>query len=335
MPSSPEECKDVPAAGLAPPKADPTGTDGAVECPQSKIQPVIFCDLDGVLVDFNRGIYRLLRKDASKLYQTKSGIKRLWSAVSRSPKFFEKLHWTSDGRELWQSIYHLQPDILTGVPNSKPHDVGREKYRWCQRELTMPPKAPNKTRRGHEANKKANENSQYNHVEVSTSSMIFNHIDMAARHPQRHDKVSGSKRSKSVDCDNHEIVVNVISCWSRYKHFECVVPGSILIDDRETLQADWERAGGVFVHHTDTPTTLRKLRGLGIPVKHVPDAPTKAATSNHRHGGKPTKAVKSHNHRNKRNGCKHKYVKSSISNSHEEKARIRQEGENPALAEPS
>ena len=162
LPSSPEERKVVPDAGLAPPDADPTGTDEAVECPQKKIRPIIFCDLDGVLVDFNRGIYRLLRKDASKLYQTKSGIKRLWSAVSRSPKFFEKLHWTSDGRELWQSIYHLQPDILTGVPNSKPHDVGREKYRWCQRELTMPPKAPNKTRRGHEANKKVNENSQYN-----------------------------------------------------------------------------------------------------------------------------------------------------------------------------
>jgi hypothetical protein len=38
----------------------------------------------------------------------------------------------------------------------------------------------------------------------------------------------------------------------------------ILIDDRDELATDWERAGGVFVWHTSTETTLQRLRELGV-----------------------------------------------------------------------
>ena len=264
----------------------------------------IYCDLDGVLVDFNKGIYRLLRKDATKLYQTKHGIKRLWSAVDRTPKFFETLHWTKDGRELWQAIYHLQPDILTGVPNNKPDQIGRQKFRWCQRELFMMPACDDsQTTEIHEEGRATTIGGKRTahirggggggggggcgSISIPKCNMVFNHVDMAARNPQRHDTVSGSKRVKkavvpaTTNCEDATttpkeeekeeeiIVINVISCWSRYKHHECTVPGSILIDDRQTLQTDWESAGGVFVHHVNTPTTLQKLRELGIPLKNT------------------------------------------------------------------
>jgi len=38
----------------------------------------------------------------------------------------------------------------------------------------------------------------------------------------------------------------------------------VLIDDRESLQEEWERAGGIFIHHTDTKSTLEKLQRRGI-----------------------------------------------------------------------
>jgi hypothetical protein len=38
----------------------------------------------------------------------------------------------------------------------------------------------------------------------------------------------------------------------------------VLIDDRESLRSDWEAAGGIFVWHTSTATTLRALREKGI-----------------------------------------------------------------------
>jgi hypothetical protein len=49
---------------------------------------------------------------------------------------------------------------------------------------------------------------------------------------------------------------------------------SVLIDDRQKFQEDWEAAGGIFILHTDTVSTLRKLREKGI----LPD-PTKAGVT--------------------------------------------------------
>ena len=38
----------------------------------------------------------------------------------------------------------------------------------------------------------------------------------------------------------------------------------VLIDDRSELRAMWEKKGGIFIHHTDTKSTLLKLEKAGI-----------------------------------------------------------------------
>jgi hypothetical protein len=45
---------------------------------------------------------------------------------------------------------------------------------------------------------------------------------------------------------------------------------SVLIDDRISLKDDWEKAGGIFIHHINTETTLRKLRDHGIIADELP-----------------------------------------------------------------
>jgi hypothetical protein len=52
--------------------------------------------------------------------------------------------------------------------------------------------------------------------------------------------------------------VPVITCMSREKAGESG-PGHILIDDRASLRAAWEAAGGVFIHHTDADSTITAL----------------------------------------------------------------------------
>lgn len=42
---------------------------------------------------------------------------------------------------------------------------------------------------------------------------------------------------------------------------------SILIDDRIDLKENWEAAGGIFIHHLNTETTIRKLCDLGVITK--------------------------------------------------------------------
>ena len=44
-------------------------------------------------------------------------------------------------------------------------------------------------------------------------------------------------------------------------------PSSILIDDRIDLKENWEAAGGIFIHHVNTETTIRKLCDLGVITK--------------------------------------------------------------------
>ena len=177
----------------------------------------LFCDMDGVLVDFNGGVAKLSGIPADQM-----DVKQLWRTVARHKYFFEDLDWTEDGRELWEAIKHLRPTLLTGVPNNKTGAVGSQKANWCRREMRCP----------------------------------INHVDKAAHKPQRHETVNGGRFRPGM--------INVVSCWTRFKHHECTRSGSILIDDRIKLKDAWEAAGGVFVHHVRTEQTLAVLADLGV-----------------------------------------------------------------------
>ena len=92
----------------------------------------LFCDLDGVLVDFERGIYELTGKHIEH-----QSVSKMWQRVSSCDNFFENLKFTSYGKQMWEDIneiYGNTPIILTGVPSSKKrHDI--EKKNWCKNKL--------------------------------------------------------------------------------------------------------------------------------------------------------------------------------------------------------
>ena len=90
---------------------------------------IIFCDLDGVLADFEQGVI-------NHFGQNKYGVKPpiMWGLINKSKTFFETLPWMPKGRELWSRIEKYNPIILTGVPNGS-KTAAEQKIRWCQREL--------------------------------------------------------------------------------------------------------------------------------------------------------------------------------------------------------
>jgi hypothetical protein len=115
----------VPAKKKA--KADTTNVDGKSNAPPPFR---IFCDLDGVLTDFDAGVVKLCGKPPS---QISSGL--LWSSIAKAgPSFFEDLGWCSDGLELWNAILPYRPTILTGVSRAA---VAAPKAAWCKRELCV------------------------------------------------------------------------------------------------------------------------------------------------------------------------------------------------------
>ncbi len=52
--------------------------------------------------------------------------------------------------------------------------------------------------------------------------------------------------------------VPIITTMARQKHLH-MVPGDVLVDDRENHRHLWEDAGGIFIHHKSARETLRQL----------------------------------------------------------------------------
>jgi len=179
----------------------------------------IYCDMDGCLVNFEKGVRMLLKTGSSDLDKRK-----MWEGISRAPLWFETLEWQMDGRRLWSAIKHLNPDILTGVPDIESSRI--EKFNWCKRELGL-------------------EDTDAHHVDMAADGLNEDHKSVNGNLP-REDKT------------------NIITCWSNNKYKECNRRGSILIDDRIDLKKNWEHAGGIFIHHINTEKTIRKLRDLGV-----------------------------------------------------------------------
>jgi hypothetical protein len=97
-----------------------------------KTQFTVFCDLDGVLVDFDAGVNKLLGKSPDQVPPS-----RLWPAIHGAPHFYRDLPWTADGEELWEALRSspVTLNVLTGV--SARGGIVQDKYEWCQRELCV------------------------------------------------------------------------------------------------------------------------------------------------------------------------------------------------------
>ncbi len=91
----------------------------------------IFCDLDGVLVDFEKGYLELTGVD---LKGEHIDGPRFWEPVNKKGyDFWINLDWMRDGRELWDNIKKFNPYILS-APSKQP-DSRVAKHDWVDREL--------------------------------------------------------------------------------------------------------------------------------------------------------------------------------------------------------
>jgi 5'(3')-deoxyribonucleotidase len=77
--------------------------------------PRLFLDADGVLADFDEGAKRLLGM-TPRQYEAKYGRGAFWKKLANAPNFYGTLPEMPDARLLFDSLKHLQPTILTGLP---------------------------------------------------------------------------------------------------------------------------------------------------------------------------------------------------------------------------
>jgi len=88
----------------------------------------IFCDMDGVIVDFEKGYYELTGKHISQII---GGGDEFWKPLEEEGAlFWATLPWMPDGRELWRYIKKYKPYILTAPSMDPSSRVGKEA--WCK-----------------------------------------------------------------------------------------------------------------------------------------------------------------------------------------------------------
>ena len=114
--------------------------------------PTIYCDMDGVLVDFAKGIdkmFTLKSKDPSMpgTMQTagysdaKEWLKApmtaaKWQPIHDYPMFWPTLPWMKDGLKLWSYIRKFNPHILSAYTPFDKNSI-KGKQLWIQRNLKL------------------------------------------------------------------------------------------------------------------------------------------------------------------------------------------------------
>src|SRR5690606_14829145 len=90
----------------------------------------IFCDLDGGLVDFEKGF-----EDIHGVHPHAIPESLMWAKISKNERHWHHLPMMPEGRKLWTYIAPHNPIILTGCPRSGFAQADTGKRFWVGTEL--------------------------------------------------------------------------------------------------------------------------------------------------------------------------------------------------------
>ncbi len=93
----------------------------------------LYCDLDGVLVDFVKGFSKISNDPKIKYpkkYEEKYGTRVFWELIkSQGTDFWKNLEWMPNGKQLWKYIRYKNPIIMsTPAMGFKPSYDGKKEW---------------------------------------------------------------------------------------------------------------------------------------------------------------------------------------------------------------
>ena len=102
------------------------------------MKPRIYCDMDGVLCDFAKGVEKVIGKSITQWsYGSKS---EKWDKIKATPKFWHTLPWMAGGKDLWNFISKYKPHILSAyVEESFDPNCIPGKSHWARTNLGIAP----------------------------------------------------------------------------------------------------------------------------------------------------------------------------------------------------
>lgn len=90
----------------------------------------LYLDCDGVLADFDTGAAAALGMHP-KAFEKRHGPGRFWARLASAPDFYFGLPLLDGATELFEAVKHLDPIILTGLPQG--NWAAGQKVRWAAR----------------------------------------------------------------------------------------------------------------------------------------------------------------------------------------------------------
>ena len=122
---------------------------------QKEVPPYkIYCDMDGVLTDFEKRFHQKLNevgpdyypmKDIQKVVKPKDfeaifGIEEFWNFIDKivGIGFWVGMDWMPQGKELWNFISPYNPDLLTSPSRDNGSRLGKQL--WAKNNLNPKPK---------------------------------------------------------------------------------------------------------------------------------------------------------------------------------------------------
>jgi hypothetical protein len=113
----------------------------------------IYCDMDGVLTDFEKRFVTLLQQEGPKYYSKATiaqvtrpkhfdkleGTKEFWKFIDQyiGLEFWSEMEWMPNGRELWNFIQPYGPKLLTSPSRDNTSRLG--KRLWVKENLVPAP----------------------------------------------------------------------------------------------------------------------------------------------------------------------------------------------------
>ena len=122
---------------------------------QKEVPPYkIYCDMDGVLTDFEKRFHQKLNeigpdyypmKDIQKVVKPKDfedifGIEEFWNFIDNivGVAFWVGMDWMPQGKELWDFISPYKPELLTSPSKNNTSRLG--KNLWVRNQLSPKPR---------------------------------------------------------------------------------------------------------------------------------------------------------------------------------------------------
>jgi len=95
---------------------------------------IIYCDMDGVLCDFERQWARVNKLPFSKF--SSLNMHDRWEKVRKHGGFWSTMPWKGDGRSLWNYIKKHDVRILSAYSSSDPNCM-LGKRQWLQKNVSI------------------------------------------------------------------------------------------------------------------------------------------------------------------------------------------------------